>query len=429
MTRSETMPGTLRSVSLVAAAVMFFLVRALPEGSNQECAANDGAGGDACPPEIDEVGLLQRAREKGPALEVTLSRGSCTGGNNDPYAGGYKPCCEGLQKCLGDWHDTSTWSYLCLSSCGHEPGPPPQPPVGEGLSTCPKPVSLKSRSSIWNVAVSSHSCQSSDGIRGDAGYACADSSGAVDWTSIYVDMESVGNKVGCFVWETDQCQYPMKSVKQIDFDVEWEGCDNLWMAPLWTFSSPWSPNTNRQGLSGEVDFVEECAVPSVNTNLGCYDAGQGSGCVDSQHWGRGSSSNGPQHMTMALDSEGNLEVQLCTMDKTSCRTVASYSRYLDIVYPTTDGRNNVYKFMSDVFNDHGGDGGWNGCRAVRNPSTTCKYAVRNIKIESNSNVPIFEDPNSKCYVLNSEASVATHRRAAMSLPSNFSQASQVSQVS
>jgi len=238
--------------------------------------------------------------------------------------------------------------------------------------------------SIWNKAASSNSCASSKGIRGDVGFACADDSGIVDGSSIFVDMGSVADKVGCFVWETDDCQYPMKSVKQIDFDVEWEGCSDLWMAPLWTFSSPWAPDTNRQGLSGEIDFVEECRVPSVNTNLGCYDAGQGAGCVDSQHWGAGTSSSGPHHMTMTLDAEGNLDVQLCTIDKTSCKSVATYKNYLSTVYPTTEGRNNVYKFVSDVFNDQkkDGDGGWDGCKAARNPTTTCKYAVTNIRTGS-----------------------------------------------
>merc|ERR1712066_1201834 len=241
--------------------------------------------------------------------------------------------------------------------------------------------------------------------------------GAVDGSSIYVDMTTVADKAGCFVWETGDCQYPMKSVRRIDFDVEWEGCSDLWMAPLWTYSSPWSPETGRQGLSGEIDFVEECPVPSVSTNLGCYDAGQGAGCVDAQKWGAGTSSNGAQHMTMTLDAEGNLDVQLCSIDETGCKSVASYKNYLNVVYPTTEGRNNVYKFMSDVFNDQGGDGGWSGCKAVQNPSTACKYAVTNIKIESNSNTPVFSDSNSKCYVLNAEASLPTSmKRVSMHKP-------------
>jgi len=399
---------------------MLLGVRASPEEIVNPCAAQDG---DECSTEMEDVGLLQHRKGETPVLGVSVTSSSCTGGNGDPYSTGHEvACCSGLKECLGDWHATGTWSYLCLTSCSNEPGPPPDE---TGLSICPKAVSMGS-TSIWNLAASSNSCSSSKGIRGDAGFACADSSGAVDGSSIFVDMGSVADKVGCFVWETDDCQYPMKSVKQIDFDVEWEGCNDLWTAPLWTFSSPWSPDTNRQGLSGEIDFVEECPVPTVSTNLGCYDAGQGAGCVDAQHWGAGTSSNGPQHMTMTLDAQGSLDVQLCSIDKTSCKSVASYKNYLDVVYPTTDGRNNVYKFMSDVFNDQGGDGGWSGCKAVQNPTTTCKYAVTNIKIESNSNIPIFSDPNSKCHVLNADSSLAMSKGSAMSHASQASQASQVS---
>jgi len=416
MARSEAMPVMLRSLGLAAAAALLIEAGASPEDSERGCPVDNAGKLDAsCSMDMDEAGLLQHRKSKQLPLGVSVSTGSCTGGNSDPYASGSKvDCCSGLESCLGDWHGTATWSYLCITSCGNEPGPPP---AETGLSICPKAVSMGS-TSIWNAAASSNSCTSSKGIRGDTGFACADSSGAVDGSSIFVDMTSASDKVGCFVWETDDCQYPMKSVKQIDFDVEWDGCSNLWMAPIWTFSYPWAPDTGLQGLSGEIDFVEECPVPSVNTNLGCYNADQGAGCVDSQHWGEGTSSNGPQHMTMTLDTEGNLEVQVCAADKTGCKTVASYKNYLNIVYPTTDGRNNVYKFMSDIFNDQAGDGGWGGCKAVQNPTTTCKYAVTNIQIESNSNAPVFSDPNSKCYVLNAEKSLAMSKKTTMSQASH-----------
>merc|ERR1719422_1662427 len=88
-------------------------------------------------------------------------------------------------------------------------------------------------------------------------------------------MNSTTRKIGCFVWATPDCQYPMRSVQKIEFDVEWTGCENLWMAPIWTFSYPWAPITNRQGVSGEIDFVEGCQLPAISTNLGCYNAYRG----------------------------------------------------------------------------------------------------------------------------------------------------------
>merc|ERR1719422_877534 len=186
----------------------------------------------------------------------------------------------------------------------------------------------------------------------------------------------------------------------IEFDVEWTGCENLWMAPIWTFSYPWAPITGRQGLSGEIDFVEGCQLPAINTNLGCYNAGQGEGCGDSAHWGEGETSGGVKHMVMAFNGD-DLLISVCSgtgvSSGPSCERVAHYINYLNIVYPTTDGRDNLYKFMSDIFNDEGGpgDGGWCGCKARRNYRTNCKYAVTKIQIHTHSNSRIFA-ANSKC---------------------------------
>eukprot|EP00931_Biecheleriopsis_adriatica_P005642 TRINITY_DN107135_c0_g1_i1.p1 TRINITY_DN107135_c0_g1~~TRINITY_DN107135_c0_g1_i1.p1 ORF type:complete len:414 (-),score=70.83 TRINITY_DN107135_c0_g1_i1:308-1549(-) len=384
----------------VAITALLHRIYALPEAVLPGCGKLGGTPEEeTCTTEMDDVDLLQMMKH-----QVPMMKDKCTGANKDPFESGtHLPCCSSFEQCLGDWYGTNTWSYLCVASCGNEPPPPPS---DTGLNICSKAVSMDSDTSVWNVATSSQSCVSQQGIRGDAGFSCADSSGAIDASSIFVDMGSVENKVGCFVWETEDCQYTMRNVKQIDFDVEWDGCSSLWMAPLWTYSTPWAPLTGRQGLSGEIDFVEECPVPTVDTNLGCYNAGQGSGCVDSTHWGESSSSNGPKHMTMTLDSEGNLNIHVCNIDKTGCKIVASYANYLDTVYPTRDGRNNPYKFMSDIFNDRGGDGGWRGCKAVRNPTTTCKYAVTNIRIESNSFMPVFGDPNSKCFVMNAKLNVS-----------------------
>jgi len=264
--------------------------------------------------------------------------------------------------------------------------------VATGLTSCPNRVPMGS-SSIWTKEPSSYSCVSSDGVRGDTGFQCDE-----DGTSIMVDMTSTSRKIGCFVWATADCQYPMRSVRVLEFDVEWEGCNDLWMAPLWTFSYPWAPITGRQGISGEIDFVEECQVPEMNTNLGCYNAWQGDGCLDAQHWGEGESSGGVKHVVMRFHG-ADLVIHVCSGAGVStgpnCQRVAHYTNYLNIVYPTTDGRNNLYTFMSDIFNDHGGDGGWGGCKAVRNEATNCKYAVTKIQIHTHSNSPIFA-AGSKC---------------------------------
>jgi len=307
-------------------------------------------------------------------------------------------CCGGLEMCLGDWHNTGRYSYLCLASCaGPSPTPAPPSPDTTGISICKKTRRMPA-SSIWKVGTGAHSCSSDAGIRGDAGFSCLRDDGRLDLTSIYVDMRSVQRKVGCFEWTTTSCLFPMRSVRRIDFDIEWEGCENLWMAPLWTFSSPWKWP---QGTSGEIDFVEECPVPHVSTNLGCYSADP-SKCSDAQHWGKAGSSQGPKHMAMTLDDRGNLQVDVCGIHRDRCRTVATYRDYLNTVYPTSHGRDNLYHFVSDIWNDRAGDGdgGWAGCHAVQNPSTSCRYAVTNIVVTRNSAAPLFQDLSSSCLYMN-----------------------------
>merc|ERR1719394_2178609 len=112
-------------------------------------------------------------------------------------------------------------------------------------------------------------------------------------------------------------------------------------------------------------------------------------------------------MLLTFDGD-DLHITVCSgsgvSSGPSCHRVAHYTDYLSIVYPTTDGRDNLYKFMSDIFNDEGGpgDGGWCGCKARRNHHTNCKYAVTKIQIHTHSNGPIF-DASSKCAALNAGA--------------------------
>jgi len=273
---------------------------------------------------------------------------------------------------------------------------PPTVSTQTGLSICTKKATLGS-SSIWRRD-GPHTSNCGSGTRSDGAYSCADQQGNVDSTSIFMDLGSVSNKVGCFIWRSSStCNFPMKSIARIEFDAEWTGCDNLWMAPLWTFSDPWQAP---QGTSGEIDFIEECTVPKVTTNLGCYSVND-AGCQDGDPWGGTSgTSSGPKHLSMTLDTSGNLAVQVCNLDRSGCRQVAKYDGYLGKSYPTSGGRNNAFHFVSDIFNDPPGDasGGWDGCQASRNTNTQCKYAITNLKLTSTSGRPVFS-PGS-CAALN-----------------------------
>lgn len=327
---------------------------------------------------------------------------NCTGENQDPWTNPraiFVPCCEGFRDCSGDWDNNDTWSDICLVNCPDssiEISIDEERVISHGnqfLETCTSVVENPS-GWLWQKDDRDFSCA---GLHRDDGvFACRGKNGVLDQTSIMIDLSTLSNKVGCWRWRTNsECDYQMRSVRHIEFDVEWVGCDSLWMAPLWTFSYPW---VAPQGRSGEIDFVEECPVPYAKTNLGCYNAGVGGACSDRARWGVGSSSEGPKHMKMTIDDAGNLQIALC--QRTGCETVATYSRYLDTVYPTSHGRGNPYHFVSDIFNDHGRDGGWNGCRAVKNPNSRCKFAVSNITLTSKAGQP-FYDVHSICASLNS----------------------------
>jgi len=43
---------------------------------------------------------------------------SCTDSEHDPYSSGQEvQCCDGLQRCIGDWSGNGNWHFLCKASC------------------------------------------------------------------------------------------------------------------------------------------------------------------------------------------------------------------------------------------------------------------------------------------------------------------------
>lgn len=64
------------------------------------------------------------------------------------------------------------------------------------------------------------------------------------------------------------------------------------------------------------------------------------------------------------------------------------------------GQSFPYTFLSDIWNGHGGDGGWTGCKAFNNPNSQCQYVIHNIKIYTVDGRPMF---SGKCGALNGDA--------------------------
>jgi len=220
----------------------------------------------------------------------------------------------------------------------------------------------------------------------------------VDPTAILVDMRNVPNKTGCFIWNTDACKIDPKKVSHIEFNVNINNCGDVWAAPLWLVPHPWN---EPPGLSGEIDMVECCVVGEVHTNFaGCYGAPKG--LCNEERWGS-ASSIGPKKYTLTFAANGDVSGRVCDLSSGgNCQSAGSYNNFLDTVNPCKDKSTcDLYSFVSDVFNGHSGDAGWNGCKAKNSPSTSCEYAVSKIRVHSSSGTPPFTE--GKCTTLNGDA--------------------------
>lgn len=233
-------------------------------------------------------------------------------------------------------------------------------------------------------------------VRGDIGSMCIDSNGQPDYTSLYVDLASAPNRIGCFAWLASSCVMDFRRVLRIEFDFDVKSCGSVWAAPLWISPQPWdSPGPT----SGEVDLVEACPVGSLYTNFATGG--------HEMPIGNPSDLGGPKHMIMMIDSSaslvagGTLRTQICDFGKTNCRDSAFYEDFMSRVSPTKGrGQSFPYTFLSDIWNGHGGDGGWTGCKAFNNPNSQCQYVIHNIKIYTVDGRPMF---SGKCGALNGDA--------------------------
>lgn len=232
-------------------------------------------------------------------------------------------------------------------------------------------------------------------IRGDGATVCIDPEGRVDQTSIFVNMRSTIAKTGCFAWTISECNFDLRRVSKVEFDIDLANCGDVWMAPLWLSPNPW---IGPGGLSGEIDLVEGCSVGQVRTNFaGCAGA-SGAQCHQDA-WGSAAGLGGPKHVIMTLSAGlGDLLITVCNWDYSYCFPSSSFSNFYNTVHSTAGrGASFPYTIISDVWNGYSGDGGWYGCNARNNPNTQCEYAIRNIQFTSHDGAPIF---GGKCGALN-----------------------------
>lgn len=218
---------------------------------------------------------------------------------------------------------------------------------------------------------------------------CIRADGSVDQTSVFMDMENLASRGGCFAWEAFGCGTDMTRVSKISFDFDFTSCGDVWTAPLWITPSNWQ---EPGGTSGEIDFIEMCPVGSASTNFGA-----GGEIGETQvSWGSGTGANGPKHYELTLDTAGNLRTRICDLGGiTNCFDGAHYENFINHITSKLN-----HHFVSDVWNGNGGDGGWYGCGARHNEGTTCKYAIMNIRVYTHDGAPLY---GGTCAALNANA--------------------------
>eukprot|EP00929_Paragymnodinium_shiwhaense_P002993 TRINITY_DN103352_c0_g1_i1.p1 TRINITY_DN103352_c0_g1~~TRINITY_DN103352_c0_g1_i1.p1 ORF type:complete len:419 (-),score=74.33 TRINITY_DN103352_c0_g1_i1:83-1339(-) len=236
--------------------------------------------------------------------------------------------------------------------------------------------------------------------RGDIATMCVDANGAPDYTSIYVNMDATSAKSGCFVWQTFGCSLDLRRVRMITFDADFTQCEGTWAAPLWMSPNPWQ---NPAAYSGEVDFMEMCPVGDVWGNF----AGGGNQLPMAPASGFG----GPKSLIMTLDNSGDvaaggtLRTQICDIGFGNCRAGSYYENFLHTVESTAGkAQGDPYVFLTDIWNGYGGDAGWTGCKAYNNPGSSCKYAIRNIRVYSTNGAPIY---GGRCAAMNGDRGEGT----------------------
>ena len=79
----------------------------------------------------------------------------------------------------------------------------------------------------------------------------------------------------CMSFGTSQCKFDRDEIRAIQFKASMSGCyfadnaaDNTWAAPLWMVPTLWKGE--KQGMTGEIDFIERCGSPEKSGDSGWF---------------------------------------------------------------------------------------------------------------------------------------------------------------
>jgi len=236
--------------------------------------------------------------------------------------------------------------------------------VGDGL--CPGSYATSPQSGwLWDTGVRSYPSCTSPSVENNA-QQCAG-----DPTSVII---RASGSPQCLATQMPGCKFNLHTMSQLDFDVTLQNCQGTWAAPLWLTPDHWAGG----GRSGEIDMVELCPTDGIHSNFAGAYAPYGS----EVKWNYDANSFSG-HVTMIIDSAGEVTVDLCT-GSAPCAKTNGGATYGNIYGSNAcSGADCVYTFISDIWNGLEGDGGYWGCTGGKtNPGSTCAYSIRNIQAKA-----------------------------------------------
>jgi hypothetical protein len=185
----------------------------------------------------------------------------------------------------------------------------------------------------------------------------------------------------CLSTQMPDCKFNMRSIDQLDFDVNMLGCRGTWAAPLWMSPNRWLGG----GDSGEIDMLENCPTDALWSNF----AGGG----DQVSWAFANTDSFSGHTSMwkRADDDGVVSIYVQTCDASEVDGTGSCARTSDAAYLRDiygkNGCNNggdcVYTLISDIWNGVSGDAGYQSCaNGQTHPSSGCSVSVTNIRFKA-----------------------------------------------
>jgi len=185
----------------------------------------------------------------------------------------------------------------------------------------------------------------------------------------------------CLATQMSKCKFNMRTLTQLDFDITLQNCHGTWAAPLWLTPDNWAGG----GRSGEIDMVEMCPTSVFASNWAGMvpDIGQ-----VQKSWPY-SADSFSGHVTMVIDEDGKVSVNLCKSVGEECAITNGGATYPNIYASNACVRGDcTYKFVSDIWNGLGGDGGYTGCTGLPGQAgntttgSQCAFSIRNIRAQA-----------------------------------------------